>query len=729
MAPALDDDAARAVEGTRETLGALLRTAQLRGQRVFVAFLIGLLLGVYSMREVVWPALKADLLAKGADVIAQTPFDVILLQVKIGLLVGVLFALPVLFYFARDALRERGILRDVPVSRWKAAVIALFSAVLFVGGALYAYYLFFPLMFRFLAQNAMQAEFEPFYSIIHWTQFILVLGLSFGLAAQLPLAMTALSYSGVVPYEAFRDNWKYAVVLIFGFGALFSPPDPFTQILWAAPLVALYGFSLYLSNLVVTAKRGSDQVRFTDAVRARWNVLAGALVLGFLAGYAAAVYELRLRANDLIASAGSSYRIPSVEAVLGAELSFEAASAVAGAAAALLVLVFAVLYVVYSAYDAAPDARGAARAGDPTAIDLDRLDAGGVRAAPPEAFADLSEDEALAHANRAVEDGDKAKARAILDRFDEAEAAAEEADAEGGEAAGADDSDPITSATADFADVFTEDETTEDDIGGYYHDIAFIVSSLRSRIFVVAAVFMAVLASTFYWLYTGGIGRIRADFLARLPRAVVADTPLNIVTLHPVEALVFEVKISTIFAAIVCVPLLAYFAWPAVEERGLLTGDRRVLLVWGGTVFGGLLAGIAVGYAYIAPAIISWLVFDAIQANMVILYRVKSFFWLVFLTTAGIGLLFDIPLTMLLFERAGHVSYRTLRDRWRGVALVAFVFASVVTPESIYTLFVIAVPIILFYWFGIGLVWVVTLGGRRSRPPSERESESETATP
>jgi sec-independent protein translocase protein TatC len=728
MAPALDDDAARAVEGTRETFGALLRTAQLRGQRVFIAFLIGLLLGVYSMRELVWPALKADLLAKGADVIAQTPFDVILLQVKIGLLVGVLFALPVLFYFARDALRERGILRDVPVSRWKAVVVACFSLVLFAGGAVYAYYLFFPLMFRFLAQNAIQAEFEPFYSIVHWTQFILVLGLSFGLAAQLPLAMTALTYSGVVPYEAFRDNWKYAVVLISGFGALFSPPDPFTQLLWAAPLVILYGFSLYLSSLLVTAKRGSAQVSVAGVVRARWNVLAGVTVLGFLAGYAAAAYGARASANDLLASIGSSYRLPAAEAVLGLGLSPTAASAAAGLLAAFLALVAMTLYVVYAAYDAASDA-ATGRPGDPAAIDLDRLDAAGVRSAPPEAFADLSEDEALAHANRAVEAGQKEKARAILDRFDDAEAAAETG--ESGGDAGAEESDAFTRATADVADVFTEEETTEGDIGGYYHDIAFIVDSLRSRLVWVVAVFITVMAGTFYWLYTGGIGQIRADFLARLPDAVLADTPLNIVTLHPVEALVFEVKISAIFGLIVSLPLLGYFAWPGMKQRGLVTGNRRVLVVWGGTVFGGLLLGIAVGYAYIAPAIISWLVFDAVQAEMVILYRVKYFFWLVFLTTAGIGLLFDIPLTMLLFERAGHVSYHTLRDRWRGVALVAFVFASVITPESIYTLFVIAVPIVLFYWFGIGLVWAVTLGGRRSRRPPERGSgsESETATP
>ncbi len=709
--PALDDDAQRAIAGTRATAGAMLRTAQKRGQRAFIAFLVGLLVGIYAMREQVWPQLKDDLLARGADVIAQTPFDVILLQVKIGLILGVLFALPVLFYYARGPLRERGILRDVPVSRVKAAFVFVVSVLLFAGGAVYAYFLFFPLMFQFLAQNATQAGFAPYYSIIDWTQFILVLGLSFGLAAQLPLGMTALSYSGVVPYETFRDNWKYAVVLIFAFGALFSPPDPFTQILWAFPLVALYGASLYLSKLVVTAKRASGKVSVPRTLLARWNVLAGSGVVGFVMGYLAASANLQRYLNEALILLESDARIPAAGEAFG--VAPETGYLVVGAVGAALFLLGMALRVVYVAFDAAVDpSKVVANTGDPTAIDVDRLDAAGVRAAPPELFAEMEEPEALEAANEAVEDGDKEKARAILDRFDSAEEEREsEAEAEEAESSAA------TERTANMVNAFTEDETTEDDIGGYYHDIAFILDSIRSGLFIIAAVFMAVLAGTFYWLYTGGIGSIREDFLRRLPSEVNTQEALSIVTLHPVEALVFEVKIATIFAAIVSLPLVAYFAWPAIEKRGIASGDRNGFLVWGGTLLVGLLGGIAVGYTVVAPSVISWFVWDALQAEMVIYYRVKSFFWLVFLTTAGIGLLFDIPLTMLLFERAGYVSYPSLRKRWRGVALVCFVFAAAVTPESIYTLFVIAVPMVLFYWVGLGLLWAVTLGGRRGRKP------------
>jgi sec-independent protein translocase protein TatC len=699
----LDEDAARTLEAGRATLGAMLRGAQKRLQRVFIVFVLGLVAGIYAMREVVWPRLKADLLAEQADVIAQTPFDVILLQVKIGLVLGILVALPALLYYSRGPLQERGIVRDVPVARWKAALVAAFSVALFVGGTVYAYNLFFPLMFAFLADNATSAGFAPLYSIVHWTQFILVLGLSFGLAAQLPLVMTALSYSGVVPYEVFRDNWRYAIVAIFGFGAVFSPPDPFTQVLWAFPLVALYGFSLYVAKLVVTAKRGSRGVSLPRAVGARWNYVAGAAVLGAGVGYAAARVDAVLAFNDLLAAVGSSYRFGALDPVVGA--------AVVG----VVGLVVGVLYAAYDAIDAAAAAGPPGAMGEAAAIDLGPLDAAGVRAAPPEAFAGLSEEEALAAANDALEDDDKEKAAAILDRYDEAEDLPD--DAEGEQAAESGGS-AVTARTADVVDAFTEEETTEDDIGGYLYDIQFIVGSLRSRLFRIAAVFLVTMLGTFTFLYQGGIGTIRSDFLARMPEDVpiqqsVGEWPI---TLHPVEALVFEVKMSVVAGIIVVLPVVAYYVWPALKERGLAPGGgQRSVAAWGVSLFVGLIGGTALGYGIVAPSVISWLVQDGLAADMIIAYRVKDFFWMVFLLTAGIGLLADVPISMVLFHYARIVPYRAMRKRWRGVALAAFAFGAVATPESIYTLFLVAVPIVAAYWFGLSVLWVTTLGGRRDR--------------
>ncbi len=913
MSSALDEDTQRALAEGRETAGAVLRSAQKDLQKVFVVFLVGFMGTFYALRLYVWDFLKgvtraqlSEAAGREVEIIAQTPFDVILLQAKIGLIVGIVVAIPPLLYFSRDALRERGAWPQSPVARWKLALIAVLAVGLFAVGVAYGYLVFFPFMFAFLANNALSAGIQPTYSIVKWAQFIALLTFSFGFAAQMPLAITALSYAEIVPYETFRDKWRHAVVGIFVFGAVFSPPDPFTQIMWAAPLLVLYGASLYLAKVVVTARRGSERIDLPTTARLHWNVLAGVGV-----GVAAAVYLFYARGgaaavNGLVADlAFTQYRFAT-------DLPPAALVALAAAAGALAATV-ALAYYVYVELDEAAGVVG--DAGDPDAIDLLALDEAGVRAAPPEAFEGMTEEEALSAASAAMEADDPGKARALLDRFDEAAAAGDAGEpAAGGAAAGdaetaepsgpprdlfagdagvaaairrgagfvdwrgrlgslwnvllgiagvvaaagyvlverpalansvlteygtsagavlaglgvsgavalaafvaaglalaaalagllavyfayvagtdptavdvevltaeevrrapdavfagvserranyladraaaagdsekaravldrfdevraareaaeasdgsgggpqvpgaADDvGDRASRATGTFLEGLTDGERDEDDVGGYYDDLAFIAASLRSRAFVLTGVFGVTLASVFAFLYLGGIGTVKNNFVNRIPEEVVGEGAANfgVIVLHPVEALIFEVKISTIAGAVAVLPFAAYFAWPALRDRGFVRGRRNVVFGWVAALLAGLLGGLALGYNVIAPAIISWLVADALQAGMVISYRISDFAWLVFFTTIGIGFLADVPVLMVLLNTAG-VSYRAMRSRWREVTVAIMLVAALFTPADVFTMFLVTIPLMAAYGVGLLILWVLTLGGRR----------------
>jgi sec-independent protein translocase protein TatC len=703
--------------GARETLAdgraagkELWVAARSKLRRVFLVFVVGLLATVYLMRVWLWPVLERDLLALGADIIVITPFDVILLQAKFGIAVGIVMSIPAFLYYAREPLKRRGLYPQGGVARWKLAVIAALAAVLFTGGVAYSYNLFFPIMFDFLANNATSAGLAPTYSIVDWTQFIFVLALSFGLAAQLPLVMTALAYANIVPYETFRDKWKYAVVGMFAFGALFSPPDPFTQAMWAGPLLVLYGFSLYLTRLAVALKRGREAMDFVASIRQNAHRLAAAAVLVGGGAWWLLTDGLQLVNAGLLPRLPAGLRPDPLTA--GALLPGSGSPVAIGIAAAVLGALAAVLTALYYAWPALePDSRF----GDPTAIDLSALDAAGVRAAPLEAFVALDDDEALALARGAMDDDDAEKARALLDRFDEAEAAADEdGDADDEVIEGA-----VTQGTTGVVNALSEDERTEDEIGGYYYDIAFVFDSMRSKAFRIFLVFITVLVSVFTFLYAGGIGAIKNDFLRRLPE-VVRPEDVSVITLHPVEALVFEVKIATLLGLVATLPMILYYAWPALQERGLARGDRNVFYGWAGALAVGLLLGSALGYFVIAPAVVSYLVYDAFRADLVIAYRVSNFFWLIFFTTVGIGLLLDIVVTMVLFQRAGIVSYRTMRDRWRVVVLGTMVLAAVLTPASVLSMVLVAIPVAIFYGLGLLILWVLTLGGRRDRPGPPR---------
>jgi len=747
---AVDEDVARTVQGGRETLGKMLGAAQTHLQKVFIVFVVGLLATIIFLNRWGWDRMKADLLSQApeAQVIAVTPFDVILLQVKIGLVVGVLLSIPPLLYYSRDALRERGYW-PTEIPRWQIALAAALAGLLFLGGAAYGYVLFFPLAFDFLAGNAAAADLEPTYSIVKWAQFVFLLTLSFGLAAQLPLVMSGLSLSGIVRYETFRDYWKHAVLGMYAVGALFTPPDPLTQLLWATPLVLLYGFSLFVTRFIITARAANEQIGLKPTLRERWNVVAG---VGVVAG-AAAFFVGRAAVDGRFDAAISSLSaVPYVGGYLGSRLpdglatgtlfGVDAAAVLAVAAllVGLLAAAAAVVYLMFQALEeiADPTAIDAApaSAGAPGDIDIGELDAAGVRAAPIEPFVEMSEDEALALASAALDENDDEKAQAILDRFDDAEAMvadhppedsdpAAEAEAlaktgelpedgDGGTDTGADDDEGgvFTRTGAGMLSAFTEDEVDEDDIGGYYYDLAFIASSLRSKAFLLVGTFMTILAVTFYVLYTGGIGWLKTQFLTQLPDQVTAEQ-VRIVTLHPVEALVFGIKVATIAGAVATVPLLLYYAWPALKERGFARGDRRVLLVWGGSLFVTLIGGSLAGFLYVAPSIISWLANDALSASMVIAYRINNFGWLVFFTTVGVGLMACIPMSMILFHAGGIVPYRTMRKRWRVVTLAVLSIVALLSPRGVFMMFLLGLPVVAMYGIGLAVLHVVTLGGRR----------------
>lgn len=752
MSSAVDEDTARAINSGRETIGALLSGAQQHLQKVFIVFLIGFVSSFYALRVVVWDFLEATAkeqmsegLAGTTDIITRTPFEVILLQAKIGMAAGVIFAIPALLFFSRKPLRRRGYTSEVPISKGAIAGFVIMSLSLFTLGVVYAYSVFFPFSFNFLAGNAVSAGIKPSYGITEFTEFIALLTLSFGLAAQLPLIMSALSYTEIIPYETFRDKWRHAVVAIAIFGALFSPPDPFTQVMWAMPMVVLYVFSLGLSKVVTNVRRrgaAKSEGTGTGHIKKRFLQFGGVLALIAVGATAAVERDAFKYIRENVYPAVPEVVRPSGKTgleVMANEYGLAGAVAVGLVVAAVIGVVSLLAYTIrvlqLPVYPKADDIR---RADSHEDVDFETLDAEDIEDVSAQVFLTMSEEQALEYSRNAMYDDNREKAQAILDRFDSLEAASEGADgtAAGG-AAGApvegdaeEDEGLFASTAAGMLDPFTEDETTEDDIGGYAYDLAFIFSSLTSKMFRIVGLFIVVMGGTFFWLYSGGIGSVLRLFLDQVPRHVLEEvvgegvdpSTLSlveliqqmdiVVALHPVEVLIFEAKVSALAGIVAVLPMILFYAWPAAKERGLVYGDRRTFILWGGGLLVGFAVGTYLGFFWIAPSIISYLVSDALRNGMVISYRIKSFFWLVILTTVGIGFLMNIIVTMALFHVGGIVNYRSMLERWRPFVVATFALSAFFSPKGVLMMLVFAIPISITYLIGLIILYVLTAGGR-----------------
>ncbi|AHG00549.1 protein export [Halostagnicola larsenii XH-48] len=759
MSSAVSEDTARAINTGRETIGAVLSSAQDNLQHVFIVFLLGFVGAFYALRVFIWDFLEATAraemnanLSEATNIITRTPFEVILLQAKIGMIIGVIVAIPAVLYYSRDALRKRGLRSVVPVSRWYMAGLALISFMLFWLGLAYAFVVFFPFTFEFLAKVAFVAGVDPSWGITEFTQFMALLTISFGLAAQLPLMMGVLSYTEIVSYETFRNKWRHAIVAITVFGAVFSPPDPITQVMWALPLCGLYAFSLGLAKIVANIRRrGAAELDTGTGFMKRRVLQFTGVLLGTGALTAAFVNQdgfdrLEESVFPLLPSGlepGGTTVLESIAIEYGT-LGDVAVGLLVALGVGVVILVGYMIAVLRSpVYPREGDLRNAT---DPDEIDFQTLETGDIENVPAQVFLAMNEEQALEISRQAMYDDNKAKAETVLSRFDSLQAQQnadgdttdEGADAgasadtagEGGEPE--DDGGLVSSTAAGMLDPFTEDETTEEDIGGYAYDLAFIFNSLTSKAIYIVGLFMLVLGGSFFALYQGGFTVILAQFVDRVPDDVLQEVAAAndaqvagaesttqllreagfVIALDPVEVLIFMIKISTILAFLAVLPLVLYWAWPAAKERGLVSGNSRVILVWSGLLLVGFVVGLFLGFYWIAPAVISYLITDAVNNGMEVTYRINSFSWLVIYATLGVGFLFNIIVTMAMFHVGGIVNYRTMLERWRSVVVGIFVIAAVASPKGILTMLALATPIALTYVLGLGVLYVLTGGGR-----------------
>ncbi len=70
------------------------------------------------------------------------------------------------------------------------------------------------------------------------------------LLIHLPVVLTLLAKVGLVTYQDLKKFRKYAIVIAFLSAAFLTPPDPFSQISLALPIILLYEISIFIAKII-----------------------------------------------------------------------------------------------------------------------------------------------------------------------------------------------------------------------------------------------------------------------------------------------------------------------------------------------------------------------------------------------------------------------------------------------------------------------------------------------
>jgi len=133
-----------------------------------------------------------------------------------------------------------------------ALPLMLSSVLLFYGGAAFAYFIIFPIVFGFLTGSAPEGV-TVMTDISRYLDFVLKMFFAFGLAFEIPVVTVLLVRTGLVEREQLARWRPYVLVGAFLTGALLTPPDPVSQALLAVPMWLLFEVGLLLTR--VTGRR------------------------------------------------------------------------------------------------------------------------------------------------------------------------------------------------------------------------------------------------------------------------------------------------------------------------------------------------------------------------------------------------------------------------------------------------------------------------------------------
>ncbi len=190
----------------------------------------------------------------GGSLIFTQPMAGFMFTLKLSALGGVVLASPFLFsqlwLFVAPGL----------YAREKRVVIpfVLSSSTLFGAGAWFAHVIAFPSMMRFFAGYEVPGiQFFPNLDVIFGFYVKVVLGL--GLIFQMPILVFFLARFGVVTAGFMLRKFKYAVLIIFVVAAIITPTgDPVNLVVFAAPMLVLYVFSVGVAGVFGKRKRADN---------------------------------------------------------------------------------------------------------------------------------------------------------------------------------------------------------------------------------------------------------------------------------------------------------------------------------------------------------------------------------------------------------------------------------------------------------------------------------------
>ena len=229
------------------------------------------------------------------------------------------------------------------------------------------------------------------------------------------------------------------------------------------------------------------------------------------------------------------------------------------------------------------------------------------------------------------------------------------------------------------------------------------LGELRSKIITSLIVLLVLTIGAF--IYSDQI----LDFITK--PYTVTGFKLNVFKLT--EGFMIRLKVSAIAALLVGVPFIMLQTWrfivPAIEKKDRMFSRisllASVILFYSGVVF---------VFVFLVPLTVKMLL-SFVAKEWVSTIGANDYINLVFFFCIIMGILFELPIVMMILTRIGIITPSFLVRKRKYAIVLAFLISAVITPtQDMLTQIIVAIPLILLYEASI-LVSKLTTVRKRKR--------------
>jgi sec-independent protein translocase protein TatC len=135
------------------------------------------------------------------------------------------------------------------------------------------------------------------------------------------------------------------------------------------------------------------------------------------------------------------------------------------------------------------------------------------------------------------------------------------------------------------------------------------------------------------------------------------------------------------------------FVKPALSEKE--TKKTRGVIFWVSLLF---FAGVAFGYFILTPFMVNFYFNYKLSEQIVIMPSFSDYLENLVYTTVGIGILFQMPLLIMVLARIGIVTGKFLRKYRRHAFIIILIAAAIITPSTDpFSLTIVTIPLYLLF--------------------------------